>query len=96
MPSFPRSSKSSAACPKHRYLFRGRIRCDICGRKMEGSPRKKAMYYRCPHAPWLRALRCSRRIPERSICGRAFFMTPSTADSGTCSTGRSGTGSLPR
>lgn len=33
---------------KHRYLFRGRIRCDICGRKMEGSPRKKAMYYRCP------------------------------------------------
>ncbi|MGW6442290.1 hypothetical protein [Lentzea sp. NPDC055074] len=29
---------------EHRYLFRGRIRCDICGRKMEGSPRKKAMW----------------------------------------------------
>ena len=30
------------------YLFRGRIRCDVCTRKMEGSPRKHAMYYRCP------------------------------------------------
>jgi hypothetical protein len=33
---------------KRLYLFRGRIRCDVCKRKMEGSPRKHAMYYRCP------------------------------------------------
>jgi recombinase/recombinase-like zinc beta ribbon protein len=30
------------------YLFRGRVRCSVCTRKMEGSPRKHAMYYRCP------------------------------------------------
>lgn len=30
------------------YLFRGRVRCAVCTRKMEGSPRKHAMYYRCP------------------------------------------------
>ncbi|HYQ63701.1 recombinase family protein [Actinophytocola sp.] len=33
---------------KRLYLFRGRIRCSVCSRKMEGSPRKHAMYYRCP------------------------------------------------
>ena len=33
---------------KQLYLFRGRIRCSVCTRKMEGSPRKHAMYYRCP------------------------------------------------
>ncbi|WP_197287946.1 zinc ribbon domain-containing protein [Nocardia sp. NRRL S-836] len=43
-----RKTERSERAVKHRYLFRGRIRCDICGRKMEGSPRKKAMYYRCP------------------------------------------------
>jgi hypothetical protein len=30
------------------YLFRGLIRCCACGCKMEGSPRKHGMYYRCP------------------------------------------------
>jgi DNA invertase Pin-like site-specific DNA recombinase len=30
------------------YLFRGRIRCAVCQRKMEASPRKHGMYYRCP------------------------------------------------
>jgi hypothetical protein len=33
---------------KRPYLFRGRVRCSLCRRKMEGSPRKHAMYYRCP------------------------------------------------
>ncbi|OLF10521.1 hypothetical protein BLA60_15150 [Actinophytocola xinjiangensis] len=33
---------------KRPYLFRGRIRCAVCSRKVEGSPRKHAMYYRCP------------------------------------------------
>jgi hypothetical protein len=30
------------------YLFRGRVRCAVCERKMEASPRAHAMYYRCP------------------------------------------------
>ncbi len=30
------------------YLFRGRIRCAYCQRKMEASPRAHGMYYRCP------------------------------------------------
>lgn len=33
---------------KYAYPFRGLIRCVVCGRKMEASPRKHAMYYRCP------------------------------------------------
>jgi hypothetical protein len=33
--------------PKASYLFRGTIRCETCGRKMEGAPRKHAMFYRC-------------------------------------------------
>ncbi|GAA1937187.1 zinc ribbon domain-containing protein [Amycolatopsis minnesotensis] len=32
---------------KYAYLFRGLIRCIACGRKMEGSPQKHGMYYRC-------------------------------------------------
>ncbi len=43
-----RKTERSARRVKQSYLFRGRIRCAICGRKMEGSPRKHAMYYRCP------------------------------------------------
>ncbi|WP_104479801.1 recombinase zinc beta ribbon domain-containing protein [Actinokineospora auranticolor] len=44
---------------KHTYLFRGHLRCGVCSRKMEGSPRKHGMYYRCPArtlapgSPWL-------------------------------------------
>jgi hypothetical protein len=34
-----------AACP-----FRGMIRCETCGRKMEGAAGKQAMFYRC--AAW--------------------------------------------
>ncbi|TCM33108.1 hypothetical protein EV648_1333 [Kribbella sp. VKM Ac-2568] len=33
--------------PKASYLFRGTIRCETRGRKMEGSPRKHTMFYRC-------------------------------------------------
>ncbi|WP_246009894.1 recombinase family protein [Actinokineospora cianjurensis] len=33
---------------KRTYLFRGHLRCAVCTRKMEGSPRKHGMYYRCP------------------------------------------------
>ena len=30
------------------YLLRGRLRCAVCHRKMEASPRAHGMYYRCP------------------------------------------------
>ncbi|MEJ2852407.1 MULTISPECIES: recombinase family protein [unclassified Saccharothrix] len=33
---------------KRVYLFRGRLRCTVCDRKMEASPRARGMYYRCP------------------------------------------------
>ncbi|HEV8559892.1 MAG TPA: recombinase family protein, partial [Actinophytocola sp.] len=40
----PRSGRPT----KRIYLFRGLIRCAVCTRKMEGSPRAHGMYYRCP------------------------------------------------
>lgn len=43
-----RKSERSARPTVRPYLFRGRIRCAICQRKMEASPRKHGMYYRCP------------------------------------------------
>jgi len=30
------------------YPLRGRLRCSVCNRKMEASPRAHGMYYRCP------------------------------------------------
>lgn len=41
-----RKSEQAGRPVKRLYLFRGRIRCAVCSRKMEGSPRKHAMYYR--------------------------------------------------
>lgn len=32
---------------KNVYLLKGLIRCEICGRKMQGAPIRKAVYYRC-------------------------------------------------
>lgn len=43
-----RKAERSCRSTKHTYLFRGRIRCALCGRKMEASPRAHGMYYRCP------------------------------------------------
>ncbi|WP_141921328.1 zinc ribbon domain-containing protein [Halopolyspora algeriensis] len=43
-----RKAERSGRLTKRTYLFRGRVRCALCGRKMEASPRKHAMYYRCP------------------------------------------------
>ncbi len=43
-----RKTERAGRPTKRTYLFRGRIRCSVCGRKMEASPRKHAMYYRCP------------------------------------------------
>ncbi|WP_092781835.1 recombinase family protein [Actinokineospora terrae] len=54
-----RRTERSGRPTKHTYLFRGHLRCGVCSRKMEGSPRKHSMYYRCPArtlapgSPWL-------------------------------------------
>ena len=54
-----RKAERNGRTTKHVYLFHGRIRCAVCSRKMEGSPRAHGMYYRCPArtlAPGSRAL----------------------------------------
>ena len=43
-----RKAERSGRATKHACLFRGRIRCAVCSRKMEASPRAHGMYYRCP------------------------------------------------
>ena len=43
-----RKVERSGRVTRRPYLFRGRIRCAVCSRKMEASPRTHAMYYRCP------------------------------------------------
>ncbi|MPY77164.1 MAG: recombinase family protein [Actinophytocola sp.] len=43
-----RKTERSGRRTSRTYLFRGRIRCAVCGRKMEASPRAHGMYYRCP------------------------------------------------
>ncbi|MGW5645349.1 recombinase family protein [Saccharopolyspora sp. NPDC003752] len=43
-----RKAERSGRPTKRPYLFRGRIRCGVCTRKMEASPRAHGMYYRCP------------------------------------------------
>ncbi|MQA12471.1 MAG: recombinase family protein [Pseudonocardiaceae bacterium] len=43
-----RKAERSGRSTKRQYLFRGRIRCVVCGRKMEASPRAHGTYYRCP------------------------------------------------
>src|ERR1700754_3982504 len=43
-----RKTERAGRATKRTYLFRGLIRCAVCTRKMEGSPRTHGMYYRCP------------------------------------------------
>ncbi len=43
-----RKTERSGRPTTRAYLFRGRIRCAVCSRKMEASPRAHGMYYRCP------------------------------------------------
>ncbi|MEV0054312.1 recombinase family protein [Saccharopolyspora shandongensis] len=43
-----RKAERSGRPTKRPYLFRGRIRCGVCTRKVEASPRAHGMYYRCP------------------------------------------------
>lgn len=46
--STARKSERSERPLSRPYVFRGRIRHVECARKMEASPRKHGMYYRCP------------------------------------------------
>ncbi|WP_121007216.1 recombinase family protein [Saccharothrix australiensis] len=43
-----RKTERAERATKQTYLFRGRVRCTVCERKMEASPRARGMYYRCP------------------------------------------------
>lgn len=43
-----RTTERSGRATVRPYLFRGRVRCAVCERKMEASPRAHAIYYRCP------------------------------------------------
>jgi DNA invertase Pin-like site-specific DNA recombinase len=43
----PQKLERGATGAKQRYLFRGRIRCGYCHRRMEGAARKARIYYRC-------------------------------------------------
>jgi DNA invertase Pin-like site-specific DNA recombinase len=43
-----RKAERTGRATKRTYLFRGLIRCGVCTRKMEASPRAHGMYYRCP------------------------------------------------
>jgi hypothetical protein len=47
-----RKAERSGRPTKRPYLFRGRIRCALCGRKLEASPRAHAVYYRLRPRRW--------------------------------------------
>ncbi len=56
------------------YPLRGRLRCSVCNRKMEASPRAHGMYYRCPartlapHSPVLARHPAAVYVREAAIC----------------------------
>ena len=60
---------------KQPYLFRGRMRCGFCLRRMEGSTRQTRTYYRCaarsivPGAPALAHHPKNVYLPEAALVG---------------------------
>ncbi|MGH3897179.1 MAG: recombinase family protein, partial [Pseudonocardiaceae bacterium] len=56
------------------YPLRGRLRCAVCHRKMEASPRAHGLYYRCPartlapHSPVLAQHPAAVYVREAAIC----------------------------
>ena len=56
------------------YPLRGRLRCAVCHRKMEASPRAHGIYYRCPartlapHSPVLARHPATVYVREAAIC----------------------------
>jgi hypothetical protein len=56
------------------YPLRGRLRCSVCNRKMEASPRAHGIYYRCPartlapNSPILAQHPATVYIREAAIC----------------------------
>jgi DNA invertase Pin-like site-specific DNA recombinase len=65
-----RSGRTTA----HPYLLRGRLRCAVCHRKMEASPRTHGIYYRCPartltpNSPVLAQHPAAVYVREAAIC----------------------------
>ena len=45
-----RYANRGASRPGRLYVLRGRVRCGICGRRMEGSHQKGSNWYRCQYA----------------------------------------------
>jgi DNA invertase Pin-like site-specific DNA recombinase len=60
---------------KYAYPLRGRVRCGYCGRRMEGTPRKTGIYYRCaarriaPGSPALQNHPKNVYLRERAVLG---------------------------
>ncbi|HEY2204658.1 MAG TPA: recombinase family protein [Pseudonocardia sp.] len=58
---------------KYTYVFKGRVRCGVCKRRMEGTPRGDRIYYRCaarslaPGSPVLADHPKNVYLPERVI-----------------------------
>ena len=80
--------------PGRLYVLRGRVRCSICGRRMEGSHQKGSNWYRCQYAqaavggcgrwPATRVCSASRRTWCSMPCavhGRATFRARAPASS---------------
>ncbi|MEU4744289.1 recombinase zinc beta ribbon domain-containing protein [Actinosynnema sp. NPDC023658] len=60
---------------KRPYPLRGRVRCEYCSRRMEGTPRKTRTYYRCsartlvPGSPALNGHPNNVYLPEAAVLG---------------------------
>jgi DNA invertase Pin-like site-specific DNA recombinase len=69
-----RKEERSGRATVRSYPLRGRLRCSVCNRKMEASPRAHGMYYRCPvrtlapHSPVLAQHPAAVYVREAAIC----------------------------
>lgn len=69
-----RKEERSGRATVRAYPLRGRLRCAVCNRKMEASPRAHGMYYRCPartlapHSPVLTRHPAAVYVREAAIC----------------------------
>jgi DNA invertase Pin-like site-specific DNA recombinase len=69
------SRERTAIRPRRTYLFRGIIRCAICGRKMPGATRKDRTYYHCEVRSLVPGSEVSRQHPP-NIYLRESRMAP--------------------
>lgn len=69
-----RKQERSDRATSRPYPLRGRLRCSVCNRKMEASPRAHGIYYRCPartlapHSPVLARHPAAVYVREAAIC----------------------------